>query len=73
MFLISKGLEEVHMRIVRLLQQFHKEESGQGFIEYLLIAALLALAVIAGLSAAAGQINNAFNVLGSKLKGYVGT
>jgi Flp pilus assembly pilin Flp len=38
-----------------------------------LIAALLALAVIAGLSAAAGQINNAFNVLGSKLKGYVGT
>ena len=61
------------MGIVRLLQQFHKEESGQGFIEYLLIAALLALAVIAGLSAAAGQINNAFNVLGSKLKGYVGT
>jgi pilus assembly protein Flp/PilA len=59
--------------LVRLLEQLHKEESGQGFIEYLLIAALLALAVIAGLSAAASTINDAFNVLGSKLKSYVGT
>jgi len=73
LFGISKGLEEVNMRIVRLLQQFHKEESGQGFIEYLLIASLLALAVIAGLTAAAGQINTAFSVLGSKVKNYVGT
>ena len=59
------------MRFVRLLQQFHKEESGQGFIEYLLIAALLALAVIAGLGAAATQINEAFNIIGSRLKAYV--
>jgi len=57
----------------RLLKQLHEEESGQGFIEYLLIASLLALAVIAGLTAAAGQINDAFSVLGSKVKNYVGT
>jgi pilus assembly protein Flp/PilA len=57
----------------RLLKQLHEEESGQGFIEYLLIASLLALAVIAGLTAAATQINDAFSVLGSKVKNYVGT
>jgi Flp pilus assembly pilin Flp len=57
----------------RLLKQLHEEESGQGFIEYLLIASLLALAVIAGLTAAAGSINDAFSVLGSKVKNYVGT
>jgi len=58
---------------IRLLKQLHEEESGQGFIEYLLIASLLALAVIAGLTSAAGQINDAFSVLGSKIKSYVGT
>jgi Flp pilus assembly pilin Flp len=61
------------MRIWNLLREFHNEESGQGFVEYLLIVALIGLAVIVGLSTAANYVNNAFTVLGSRLAGYVGT
>ena len=58
------------MRLVNLVRTFHEEESGQGFTEYLLIVALLGLAVIAGLSQAATYINQAFSRLGSRVSGY---
>jgi len=61
------------MKIARLLRTFHNEESGQGFAEYLLIVALIGLAVIVGLSTAANYVNNAFVHLGSRLQSYVGT
>jgi len=61
------------MRIFSLIREFHNEESGQGFVEYLLMVALLGLAVIIGLGNAAAYINNSFTHLGNKLAGYVGT
>ena len=58
------------MGLRSLISKFHKEESGQGFTEYLLIVALLGLAVIAGLQTAASFINSAFSRLGSRVNGY---
>ena len=65
--------EGMNMKIARLLREFHHEESAQGFVEYLLIVALIGLAIVVGLSTAANYINNAFRVLGSRLQGYIGT
>jgi len=57
--------------MLRLLTQFHSDESGQGLVEYLLIVALVALAATAGMSSAASYINSAFIRIGSKLGSYV--
>ena len=59
------------MRLLNLFREFHNEESGQGFVEYLLIVALIGLAVIVGLQTAANYVNNSFITLGSRLQGYV--
>ncbi len=41
--------------------------------EYLLVVALIALATVAGMNNAAGQITSAFNTFGNKLANYLGT
>jgi Flp pilus assembly pilin Flp len=55
----------------RLLKGLHRDESGQGLVEYLLIVALVALAATAGMGSAASYINSAFVRIGEKLGGYV--
>ena len=55
----------------RMIHQFHKDEDGQGLVEYLLILALIALATTAGMSSAASYINSAFIKIGSKLGSYI--
>lgn len=47
-----------------------REESGQDLVEYALVVALIALAATAGMSSLAGQINNAFAALGTKMGAY---
>jgi Flp pilus assembly pilin Flp len=47
------------MRILALLRGLHKDESGQGLVEYLLIVPLVALAATAGMTQAASCINSA--------------
>lgn len=54
-------------QIKAALAVLHREESGQDLIEYALIAALIALGAIAGMSYVASAINNAFSSIGSKL------
>lgn len=56
--------------ILRTLQALHNEESGQDLIEYALVAALIALAATAGMTALAGSINSAFSKIGSQLQSY---
>jgi pilus assembly protein Flp/PilA len=53
------------------LTRLHKNESGQGLAEYLLVLALVALAATAGMSNLAIQINSYFNAIGTKLGVYV--
>jgi pilus assembly protein Flp/PilA len=55
------------------LTRLHKNESGQGLAEYLLVLALVALAATAGMNSLATTINTLFGVIGTKLTGYVGT
>jgi len=49
----------------------HRDESGQDLIEYALVAALIALAAIVGMSTVANAINAAFIAVGAKLGQYV--
>ena len=59
------------MRKLACLKRLHKDESGQGLVEYLLIVALVALAATAGMSQAASYIDSAFIRVGQKLGGYI--
>jgi pilus assembly protein Flp/PilA len=54
-------------RVRELLHRLHHEECGQDLIEYALLAALIALAAVGGMTVVAGAINNAFSKIGSKL------
>ncbi len=47
------------------------DERGQDLIEYVLAAALIALAATAGMSTVANAINQAFTTIGTKLSSYV--
>ncbi len=60
-------------RIRKVLASLQSEESGQDLIEYALLAALIALAAVFGMSTVASDINNAFTKIGSKLSNDVGT
>lgn len=53
------------------LTRLHKDESGQGLAEYLLILTLVALACTAGMGFLAADINTLFSSVGSRLGGYV--
>ncbi len=55
-----------------LLKTLWTDESGQDTTEYVLLVALIALAVTAGMSVLAQSINTAFSEAGSLLDGAVG-
>jgi len=54
-----------------LLKALWTDESGQDTTEYVLLVALIALAVTAGMTILATNINEAFSETGSILDGYV--
>jgi len=54
-------------RVRQLLHRLHHEECGQDLIEYALLAALIALAAVGGMTAVASATNKAFSTIGSKL------
>jgi len=55
----------------RVLRNLLRDESGQDLIEYALVAAILGLAAVAGMSNLASNISNAFSAVGSKLSSAV--
>lgn len=55
-----------------LIKALWTDESGQDTTEYVLLVALIALAVTAGMTILAQNINQAFSDTGSALDGYVG-
>ena len=50
-----------------LVNRFVREEEGQDLIEYSLLAALIAVACIAAMTALAGDINGIFAKIGAAL------
>jgi pilus assembly protein Flp/PilA len=57
--------------LCKFLVTLHKDQSGQGLVEYLLILALVALAATAGMQTLASGINSAFSALSSILGTYI--
>ena len=53
------------------LRRLHRDEAGQGLVEYVLIVALVAFGAIAGMSSLADALNSAFNAVGSKVGQYI--
>ncbi len=51
----------------KIVARFAKDESGATAIEYGLIAALIALAIVVGAGALGNGLNNKFNDIASKL------
>ena len=49
------------------LQQFIREDEGQGLVEYALIIAVIAIAVIVAMVFLRGQIENIFSNIGNNL------
>ncbi len=55
--------------MTKLFARFMKDESGATAIEYGLIAALIAIAIVAGASAVGGSVGTTFTNIGTKLDG----
>ena len=52
-----------------MLDSLHKDETGQGLVEYLLVLGLVAFAATAGMKTLASGLNSAF----SKISTYIGS
>ncbi|HZC23051.1 MAG TPA: Flp family type IVb pilin [Candidatus Binatia bacterium] len=57
--------------ILKSLNTLHKDEAGQGLVEYALILALVAFAAVIAMQTLAQDINNAFVGIGTTLSTYV--
>ena len=59
------------MTTIRLLLRLHRDEEGQGLVEYMLIVALVAFAATAGMSSLASSLNSAFSEIGTVVGKYI--
>ena len=57
--------------VLRSLARLHKDDAGQGLVEYVLIIALVAFAATAGMNSLASGLNSAFNAIGSLVDSYI--
>jgi len=57
--------------ILKSLNRLHRDEAGQGLVEYALILALVAFAAVVAMQTLAADINNAFVGIGTALSSYV--
>ena len=56
--------------VLSSLARLHRDEEGQGLVEYLLILALVAFAAIAGMNSLASYLNVAFSSIGAAVSKY---
>jgi pilus assembly protein Flp/PilA len=57
--------------VINCLARLHKDETGQGLVEYVLVIALVAFAATAGMNTLASGLNSAFNAIGSLVDTYI--
>lgn len=55
--------------VMRLLRTFLLDRSGATAVEYCLIAVMISVAVVGGLRAFTGELNNTFTIVGDGLDG----
>lgn len=60
------------MKLILILNNLLRDESGQDLIEYALVAALIALGAVAAMGSVASGINNAFSTVSSDLTSAIG-
>ena len=65
-------MKDMFLKLCVKAQSIMNDERGQDMIEYILVAALVALAATAGMNTLATSLNTAFGNIGTKLTGYVG-
>ena len=61
----------MRQRMQEIWARLHRDESGQGLIEYVLLVALIAFAATAGMTSLATSINSAFMQVGTFLAQYI--
>ena len=57
--------------VLNSLARLHRDEAGQGLVEYLLILALVAFAACAGMNQLAVGLNSAFGMISNVLSSYI--
>jgi Flp pilus assembly pilin Flp len=57
--------------LIQRIQQLNKDETGQGLIEYVMLAALVIAAAAACIPGLANALSNAFSQIGVTLGKYV--
>ena len=57
--------------ILKSINCLHRDEAGQGLVEYALILALIAFAAVIAMQTLAADINNAFVGIGGILASYI--
>jgi len=60
------GAEHARKEVIRMIA-FLREEEGQGLVEYALIIAVIAIAVIVAMVFLRGQLQNIFSNIGNNL------
>ena len=63
----ERGTKNLFVLKTWLQSRFTKDERGANLVEYILLVALIALAVIAAVVFLRGQVSDKFNETGSKL------
>jgi pilus assembly protein Flp/PilA len=61
----------MYANMLQLFRSLHRDEQGQGLVEYLLILALVAFAATAGMGTLATGLNSAFAEIGAILGNYI--
>jgi len=59
------------MTNINVLLRLHRDEEGQGLVEYMLIVALVAFAATAGMNSLASSLNSAFSQIGTVVGQYI--
>lgn len=57
--------------LANLLARLHKDEEGQGLVEYMLIVLLVAFGATAGMNSLASYLNIAFSNIGVLVNQYI--
>jgi Flp pilus assembly pilin Flp len=59
------------MHFLTMLRTFHADQSGQDVVEYALVLAAMAFAVVAGSAGVANVMSNALTAINTKISGAI--